>query len=94
MTSATEYELDKDLGVIRLYRRGPAAKLELNRPERLNAWNEELGLALRDTVLDLAADNSVRAVLITGAGRPSPVAPTFGIEAARLQATALMSIRC
>jgi 2-(1,2-epoxy-1,2-dihydrophenyl)acetyl-CoA isomerase len=69
MTSATEFELDKDLGAVRLYRRGPAAKLELNRPERLNAWNEELGVALRDTVLELAADSSVRAVLVTGAGR-------------------------
>lgn len=69
MTSATEFELAKDLGPIRLYRRGPAAKLELNRPERLNAWNEALGVALRDTVLDLAADNAVRSVLITGAGR-------------------------
>ena len=69
MTSATEFELDRDLGAVRLYRRGPAAKLELNRPERLNAWNEALGLALRDTVLELAADSSVRAVLITGAGR-------------------------
>src|SRR5580704_9217406 len=69
MTSATDFELAKDLGPIRLYRRGPAAKLELNRPERLNAWNEALGVALRDTVLDLAADDSVRAVLLTGAGR-------------------------
>jgi len=69
MTAANEFELHKDLGAIRLYRRGPAAKLELNRPERLNAWNEALGLALRDTVLELAADDSVRAVLITGAGR-------------------------
>ena len=69
MTSATEFELDKDLGAVRLYRRGPAAKLELNRPERLNAWNEALGIALRDTVLELAADDSVRAVLLTGAGR-------------------------
>jgi 2-(1,2-epoxy-1,2-dihydrophenyl)acetyl-CoA isomerase len=69
MTSLTEFELDKDLGAIRLYRRGPAAKLELNRPERLNAWNEALGVALRDTVLELAADSSVRAVLLTGAGR-------------------------
>ncbi len=69
MTSATEFELDRDLGAVRLYRRGPAAKLELNRPDRLNAWNESLGLALRDTVLELAADDSVRAVLITGAGR-------------------------
>jgi 2-(1,2-epoxy-1,2-dihydrophenyl)acetyl-CoA isomerase len=69
MTSATEFELDRDLGPIRLYRRGPAVKLELNRPDRLNAWNQALGLALRDTVRELAADDAVRAVLITGAGR-------------------------
>jgi len=69
MTSDTEFELDKDLGAVRLYRRGPAAKLELNRPERLNAWNGALGAALRDTAQDLAADSSVRAVLVTGAGR-------------------------
>jgi 2-(1,2-epoxy-1,2-dihydrophenyl)acetyl-CoA isomerase len=64
-----EFELDKDLGAIRLYRCGAAAKLELNRPERLNAWNEQLGVGLRDTVAELAADSAVRAVLITGAGR-------------------------
>jgi 2-(1,2-epoxy-1,2-dihydrophenyl)acetyl-CoA isomerase len=69
MTSSSVYELDQDRGVIRLYRRGPAVKLELNRPERLNAWNDELGLALRDAVLELGSDSSVRAVLITGAGR-------------------------
>lgn len=69
MTSATEFELAEDLGPVRVYRRGAAAKLELNRPDRLNAWNDELGLALRDTVLKLGADSSVRAVLITGAGR-------------------------
>lgn len=67
--AAEQFELDKDLGALRLYRCGAAAKLEMNRPERLNAWNKELGLALRDTVADLAADNSVRAVLVTGAGR-------------------------
>ncbi len=69
MTCSADFELDRDLGAVRLYRRGPAAKLELNRPDRLNAWNAELGIGLRDTVLELAADNSVRAVLVTGAGR-------------------------
>lgn len=69
MTSATEFELDKDLDAVRVYRRGPAAKLELNRPDSLNAWNQALGVALRDTVRELATDDSVRAVLITGAGR-------------------------
>jgi 2-(1,2-epoxy-1,2-dihydrophenyl)acetyl-CoA isomerase len=69
MTTDTEFALDRDLGVIRLYRRGGAAKIELNRPERMNAWNADLGDRLRDTVQDLAADPAVRAVLVTGAGR-------------------------
>jgi 2-(1,2-epoxy-1,2-dihydrophenyl)acetyl-CoA isomerase len=69
MTCATEFELDRDLGAVRVYRRGAAAKVELHRPERLNAVNEELGLSLRDILIELAADSSVRAVLITGAGR-------------------------
>jgi 2-(1,2-epoxy-1,2-dihydrophenyl)acetyl-CoA isomerase len=69
VTSAAGFGLVRDLGAVRLYRRGAAAKVELNRPDRLNAWNDELGLALRDIVLELAADSSVRAVLVTGAGR-------------------------
>jgi 2-(1,2-epoxy-1,2-dihydrophenyl)acetyl-CoA isomerase len=44
------------------------AVLTLNRPERLNAWNEQLGNELRQAILEDAADSSVRAVLIT-AGR-------------------------
>jgi 2-(1,2-epoxy-1,2-dihydrophenyl)acetyl-CoA isomerase len=69
MTSATEFELQHDLGVVRILRCGAAAKIELNRPESMNAWNADLGLQLRDTVLDFAIDPGVRAVLITGAGR-------------------------
>ena len=45
------------------------AYITLNRPERLNAWNQQLGEDLRDAILRDAADPSVRAVLITGAGR-------------------------
>jgi 2-(1,2-epoxy-1,2-dihydrophenyl)acetyl-CoA isomerase len=44
-------------------------KITLNRPERLNAWNEQFGLELRDIVTHEAQDAAVRAVLITGAGR-------------------------
>ncbi|SET68129.1 2-(1,2-epoxy-1,2-dihydrophenyl)acetyl-CoA isomerase PaaG [Oceanicella actignis] len=44
-------------------------KLMLNRPERLNAFNEEMHLALRARLDEAAADASVRAVLLTGAGR-------------------------
>ncbi len=45
------------------------AEITLNRPERLNAWTDQLGAELRKAILEDAADESVRAVLITGAGR-------------------------
>jgi 2-(1,2-epoxy-1,2-dihydrophenyl)acetyl-CoA isomerase len=45
------------------------ANVTLNRPERLNAWNQQFGEELRDALLKDAADPAVRAVLITGAGR-------------------------
>lgn len=46
-----------------------AATVTLNRPDKLNAWNLQLGIDLRQAIEDLAADESVRAVMITGAGR-------------------------
>jgi 2-(1,2-epoxy-1,2-dihydrophenyl)acetyl-CoA isomerase len=45
------------------------AEVTLNRPDRLNAWTDQLGRELRQALLEDAADPSVRAVLITGAGR-------------------------
>jgi 2-(1,2-epoxy-1,2-dihydrophenyl)acetyl-CoA isomerase len=45
------------------------AELTLNRPERLNAWNDQFGRELNQAVLEDCADDSVRSVLITGAGR-------------------------
>jgi len=48
---------------------GPAARILLNRPDALNAWNEQFGRDLLDAVTTVAADESIRAVLITGAGR-------------------------
>jgi 2-(1,2-epoxy-1,2-dihydrophenyl)acetyl-CoA isomerase len=46
-----------------------AATILLNRPDALNAWNEQFGQDLKDAVEALGADEAVRAVLITGAGR-------------------------
>jgi 2-(1,2-epoxy-1,2-dihydrophenyl)acetyl-CoA isomerase len=46
-----------------------AATVELNRPEVLNAWNRQLGVDLLAALRDAAADDAVRAVVITGAGR-------------------------
>jgi 2-(1,2-epoxy-1,2-dihydrophenyl)acetyl-CoA isomerase len=48
---------------------GPVGRITLNRPESLNAWTAEFGKELVDVVAGPAADESVRAVLITGAGR-------------------------
>jgi 2-(1,2-epoxy-1,2-dihydrophenyl)acetyl-CoA isomerase len=44
-------------------------RLTLNRPDSLNAWTPEFGHELRQVLEDDAASDSVRAVLITGAGR-------------------------
>jgi 2-(1,2-epoxy-1,2-dihydrophenyl)acetyl-CoA isomerase len=44
-------------------------RITLNRPETLNAWNAAFGRELKQVVTGEAADPSVRAVLITGAGR-------------------------
>jgi len=48
---------------------GAAGRIPRNRPDSLNAWTAAFGQALRDTIEGPAADPSVRAVLITGAGR-------------------------
>ena len=48
---------------------GAAATIELNRPQALNAWNEQLGRDLSEAVASVGADEAVRAVMITGAGR-------------------------
>ena len=41
----------------------------LNRPSRLNSFNEAMHIALRTALAEAEADPSCRAVLLTGAGR-------------------------
>jgi 2-(1,2-epoxy-1,2-dihydrophenyl)acetyl-CoA isomerase len=48
---------------------GGIGRLTLNRPDTLNAWTAEFGLELKQVIEREAADASVRAVLVTGAGR-------------------------
>jgi len=43
--------------------------LTLNRPDRLNAWTAQMGLELREAFDRADADDEVRAVIVTGAGR-------------------------
>jgi 2-(1,2-epoxy-1,2-dihydrophenyl)acetyl-CoA isomerase len=48
---------------------GAELRIELNRPERMNAWDKQLGIDLLAAVELAAGDTSVRAVTVTGAGR-------------------------
>jgi 2-(1,2-epoxy-1,2-dihydrophenyl)acetyl-CoA isomerase len=48
---------------------GGVGRITLNRPDSLNAWIEDFGRELKRVIEVDAADPSVRAVLITGAGR-------------------------
>jgi 2-(1,2-epoxy-1,2-dihydrophenyl)acetyl-CoA isomerase len=53
-----DYTVDEGVGVVKL-----------NRPEVLNAFNDELGFAVLETVKKAAADEAVRCIAITAAGR-------------------------
>jgi enoyl-CoA hydratase/carnithine racemase len=55
--------------IVRLDRRAGAAVLTLNRPERQNALSRELVAELGKAGRELAADDSLRAVILTGEGR-------------------------
>jgi 2-(1,2-epoxy-1,2-dihydrophenyl)acetyl-CoA isomerase len=48
---------------------GGVGRITLNRPDSLNAWTAAFGRDLKQVILGDAADPSVRAVLVTGAGR-------------------------
>ncbi len=48
---------------------GPVATLTLDRPSALNALTVPLKVALREALASIAGDHSVRAVILTGAGR-------------------------
>jgi 2-(1,2-epoxy-1,2-dihydrophenyl)acetyl-CoA isomerase len=50
-------------------RHGVVGLVTLNRPERLNAFADQMRQELAEVVRETAADTAIRAVVITGAGR-------------------------
>jgi 2-(1,2-epoxy-1,2-dihydrophenyl)acetyl-CoA isomerase len=54
---------------VTLERRGGELRITLNRPDSMNAWDKQLGAELLEAVREAAADDAVRAVVVTGAGR-------------------------
>ena len=55
--------------LLKLEREGHVAIITLNRPEKLNAINAQLRLDLRASLDEVAVDEDVRVVILTGAGR-------------------------
>ena len=55
-----EYAADSDSHI---------ARVTLNRPERLNALNDQMQLEVTDALTQAESDDDVRVVIITGAGR-------------------------
>jgi 2-(1,2-epoxy-1,2-dihydrophenyl)acetyl-CoA isomerase len=54
---------------VTLDRRGAELRIVLDRPDVMNAWDKQLGIDPLAAVDEAAADDSVRVVVVTGAGR-------------------------
>jgi len=48
---------------------GRVATITLNRPDKLNAWTSNMEQEVREAMQEAAADEQVRAIVLTGAGR-------------------------
>jgi 2-(1,2-epoxy-1,2-dihydrophenyl)acetyl-CoA isomerase len=69
MTVVNDDQPDLGYDTLNIYRTASAVKIELNRPERMNAWSSTLSADLLRALREVAADRKVRAVMLTGAGR-------------------------
>jgi 2-(1,2-epoxy-1,2-dihydrophenyl)acetyl-CoA isomerase len=61
-------DLEHAYDTVNVLRRDGELRIELNRPEAMNAWNLQFGADMLDA-LRRAGSDDVRAVVITGAGR-------------------------
>src|SRR5580658_7772237 len=69
MTGVSDDELYRQYETVNIYRRGPGAKIEFNRPDRLNAWNSQFSADLIAAITEVTGNADIRAVVLTGAGR-------------------------
>ena len=54
---------------LRVERRGSAMIVTLNRPDKLNSFNDEMHIALAEALKEAGGNDAIRAILLTGAGR-------------------------
>src|SRR5258708_27643171 len=66
--SASSHPMQANLAALE-NRDGGVATLILNRPERMNALNKDLVLALNDALTRVEADEEINVVVLAGAGR-------------------------
>ena len=71
---------------LRLEREGALAVITLDRPDVLNAFDEALTSALASAALETSGDATVRAVVITGAGRAFSAGQDLRDRAAMVEA--------
>jgi 2-(1,2-epoxy-1,2-dihydrophenyl)acetyl-CoA isomerase len=69
MAGVSDDELYRQYETVNLYRRGAGVTIELNRPHRMNAWNKQFSVDLRESITEVTDNPEIRAVAITGAGR-------------------------
>ena len=69
MGFVSDWKPEGDYSNLQLLRNGGAARIVLDRPEALNAWDKGLGDDLIDAIDKVGNDSSVRAVEIRGAGK-------------------------
>ena len=60
---------DANYETLLIEREGPVARLTMNRPERLNAFDPVMRTEIRDAVTQLNLDPELRVIILAGAGR-------------------------
>ena len=63
-----KFEIETEYETVNLLRSGAAAKIELNRPDSLNAWNGQMSADLFAAYEAVRDDDEIRAVVIGAAG--------------------------
>ncbi len=58
-----------EANILNFEKKDGVATITLNRPEKLNAFNDELTFAIQDALKESEKDPSIRCLIITGAGR-------------------------
>ena len=65
---------------------GAVATVTLNRPDKLNAWTPAMEIELRRVMLQLSADDTVRAIVLTGSTLQAEEAERIGLVNAVFEA--------